>query len=103
MQPKLGLMGCIINVDIEHAICAEVSMTKRHTTVNLDMDLVREAQQVLGTTHATETIHRALREVTDRDKRRRLLEMGIGDLTPCRLEEIRRNRSFDGADARQSA
>lgn len=68
---------------------------RRHTTLNLDVELVTEAQQIYGTARATETIHRALQDVVDRDKRRRLLEMGQGDLTPQKLEEMRRNRSFD--------
>lgn len=76
---------------------------RRHTTLNLDMKLLAEAQQILGTTQATETIHRALQEVIDRDKRRRLLALGVGDLTPHRLEESRRNRSFDSADTLQPA
>jgi len=74
---------------------------RRHTTLNLDMTLIEEAQQVLGTVQATETIHRALQEVIDREKRRRLLEMGIGDLTPERLEMMRRNRSPEESDERQ--
>lgn len=69
-------------------------MARRHTTLNLDMDLVEAGRRVLGTTQATETIHRALEEVINRDKRRHLLEMGVGDLTPARLEEMRRNRTF---------
>lgn len=68
-------------------------MAKKHTTLNLDMDLVREAQRVLGTRKATETIHRALEDVIAREKRRQLLEMGVGDLSPERLEEMRRNRA----------
>jgi hypothetical protein len=71
---------------------------RRHTTLNLDMELVEEAQRVLGTPRATETIHRALQEIVNRDKRRRLLDMGVGDLTPQRLEAMRRNRSFSGED-----
>jgi Arc/MetJ family transcription regulator len=63
----------------------------KHTTLNLDMDLIREAQHVLGTSKATETIHRALEEVVARKRRMELLELGIGDLTPERLEALRRN------------
>lgn len=77
--------------------------SRRHTTLNLDMELVEEAGQVLGTARATDTIHVALQEVIDRDKRRRLLDMGLGDLTPERLQDLRRNRPFDGADARRRA
>jgi len=71
--------------------------TRRHTTLNLDIDLLAEAQRALDTRQATETIHRALREVVDREKRRQLLQMGQGDLTLQRLEEMRRNRSFSDA------
>jgi len=75
---------------------------RRHTTLNLDMELIEEARQVLGTARATETIHLALKEVIDRDKRRRLLDMGMGDLTPERLQDLRRNRSFDDTDTLKS-
>lgn len=77
--------------------------SRRHTTLNLDMELVKEAQQVLGTTRATDTIHLALQEVINRDRRRRLLDMGAGDLSPQRLEEMRRNRCFDSADTLKPA
>ena len=76
---------------------------RRHTTLNLDMKLIAEAQRILGTTQATETIHRALREVVDRDRRRQLLELGRGDLTPQSLEEMRQNRSFEDAGSLQPA
>ena len=36
---------------------------RKHTTLNLDLVLLREAQQELGTTEKTETIHRALEEL----------------------------------------
>lgn len=72
--------------------------TRRHTTLNLDVKLLEEAQSVLGTKQTTETIHRALREIVDRDKRQRLLEMGTGDLTPQRLSEVRKNRCSDSPD-----
>lgn len=76
---------------------------RRHTTLNVDMELIMEAQQIVGTAQVTETIHRALRDVVDREKRRQLLSMDRGDLTPQRLEEMRRNRSFDDAGALQPA
>jgi Arc/MetJ family transcription regulator len=49
-------------------------MTKR-TSLNLDMSLVDEAREVLGTRGTTETVHRALAEVVRQDKLRRLTEM----------------------------
>jgi Arc/MetJ family transcription regulator len=88
----------------KHHFRGRVQMSpRRHTTLNLDMELIEEARQVLGTVRATETIHLALQEVIDHDKRRRLLDMGTGDLTPERLHELRRNRSFDPADPPQPA
>jgi Arc/MetJ family transcription regulator len=74
---------------------------RQHTTVNLDMQLMGEAQRILGTRQVTETIHRALQEIVNRDKRRRLLDLGLGDMTPEMLEEMRRNSSFTPTDTEQ--
>lgn len=41
--------------------------------MNLDLQLVRDAELVLGTTQMTETVHRALQEVIDRHRRRVML------------------------------
>ena len=49
-------------------------MIKR-TSMNLDMSLVDEAREVLGTNGTTETVHKALAEVVRHDKLRRLTEM----------------------------
>jgi Arc/MetJ family transcription regulator len=51
-----------------------LDMTKR-TSLNLDMSLVEEAREVLGTRGTTETVNRALAEVVRQDKLRRLTEM----------------------------
>ena len=45
---------------------------RRHTTIDIDMDLVREAGVALGTARMTETVHAALEEVV---RRRRLLTL----------------------------
>jgi len=45
---------------------------RRHTTIDIDMDLVREAGAALGTTRMTETVHAALQEVV---RRRRLVTL----------------------------
>lgn len=68
---------------------------RNRTTLNLDPDLVRAAQEVLGTRQTTETVHRALQEVVDREKRRRLAELPLTELTPDSLESTRRGRRFD--------
>jgi Arc/MetJ family transcription regulator len=49
-------------------------MIKR-TSLNLDMSLIQEARDVLGTNGTTETVHKALAEVVRQDKLRRLTEM----------------------------
>jgi Arc/MetJ family transcription regulator len=48
---------------------------RRHTTIDLDPDLVREAGEVLGTTRMTDTIHAALAEVVRRRQRLGILEL----------------------------
>jgi Arc/MetJ family transcription regulator len=46
-------------------------MIKR-TSLNLDMSLVDEAREVLGTNGTTETVHKALAEAVRHDKLRQL-------------------------------
>lgn len=65
---------------------------RKHTTLNLDLDLLREAQQEMGTSEKTETIHRALEEAINLRRRQRLAERPLPGLTPESLEQIRRNR-----------
>ena len=71
---------------------------RKHTTMNLDVELVREAQKILGTKETTETVHQALREVINLQKRRELLKHEFPGLTPESLEEMRREQwgSSDG-------
>ena len=57
---------------------------RKHTTIDLDADLVGLARELLGTTTTTETVHAALSEVV-RGRRR----MGILDLRPTlTLEDL---------------
>ena len=51
---------------------------RKHTTIDLDTDLVRDAGEVLGTTRTTDTIHAALADVVRRRRR-----LGILDLHPA--------------------
>jgi Arc/MetJ family transcription regulator len=62
----------------------------RRTNINLDMDLVEQAARELGTRRTTDTVHKALRDVVSRARRARLAERDFEDLTPERLEEMRR-------------
>lgn len=78
---------------------------KKHTTIDLDTDLVREAADVLGTTRTTDTVHAALREVVNVRRRLRLLDIEV-DLTLDDLREMRRGRfdaMFDAEQARGAA
>ena len=51
---------------------------RKHTTIDLDVDLVRQAAEALGTTRTIDTIHAALSEVV-----RRRLRMQILGLRPA--------------------
>jgi Arc/MetJ family transcription regulator len=57
---------------------------RKHTTIDLDTDLVRQAAEALGTTRTTDTVHAALSEVV-----RRRLRMDIAKLRPAlNLEDL---------------
>jgi Arc/MetJ family transcription regulator len=63
----------------------------RRTSLNLDLDLVAEARDVLRTSTTTETIHRALEEVVRQEALRALAEWRP-ELTLEELEELRQPR-----------
>jgi hypothetical protein len=69
-------------------------MVKR-TSLNLRLDLVAAARQVLGTKSVTDTIHRALEEIVRREKLRALTQRTFEDLTPEALAQLRRTRTWD--------
>lgn len=62
----------------------------RRTNINLDMDLVEQASQALGTRRTTDTVHEALRDVIARARRTRLAQRDFEDLTAESLEAMRR-------------
>lgn len=66
-----------------------VARVKR-TSLNLDLDLVAKARDVLETRTATETIHRALDEVVRREALRKLAAWRP-DYTLEELEHMRRD------------
>ncbi|MGZ8438290.1 MAG: type II toxin-antitoxin system VapB family antitoxin [Candidatus Limnocylindrales bacterium] len=65
---------------------------RKHTTIDLDLGLVREAAAMLGTTRTTDTVHAALAEVVARRRRAALARMDLPDLTPEALDEMRATR-----------
>jgi len=64
-------------------------MMKKHTTMDLDMDLVREASIALGTRRTSETVHAALSEAVALRRRLMLLDLEP-DLT---LEQLAVDRT----------
>ncbi len=61
----------------------------KRTSLNLDLDLVAQAQGVLETHTTTDTVHRALEEVI-RNEALRWLANWTPDLTLDELERLRR-------------
>ena len=66
----------------------------KRTTINLDLDLLGEAADALGTSRMTETVHAAMREAVRRQKLESLAARRFPDLTLESIEENRRPRSF---------
>lgn len=64
---------------------------RKHTTIDLDQELVRDAGAVLGTDRITDTIHAALDDVVRRQRRLTLLTLG-SDLDLGALDGIRAHR-----------
>ena len=69
---------------------------RKHTTIDLDQELVREAATVLGTTRTTDTVHAALSDVVRRRRREGLLEIAT-DLDLETLDAIRSHRFAERA------
>jgi Arc/MetJ family transcription regulator len=63
-------------------------MVKR-TSLNLDLDLVAEARQVLGSNGTTDTVHRALEEIVRGEKLRRLAARDFSE-----YDEAERRRAW---------
>lgn len=66
----------------------------KHTTLNLDTDLLDRARDALGTTQVTETVHRALEEVVLARRRAWLASHDFEGLTPAAVEAMRQPRRF---------
>jgi Arc/MetJ family transcription regulator len=63
----------------------------KRTSLNLDLDLVARAREVLETDTTTETIHRALQEVVRRDALASLTDWDLAGMTLEDLDRIRRD------------
>jgi len=51
----------------------------KRTSINLELDLVAAARDILGSNGTTDTIHRALEDVVRREKLRRLAEYDFSE------------------------
>lgn len=76
---------------------------RRHTTLDLDQDLVRDAAAALGTSRTTDTVHAALAEVVARRRRAVLAHLDFPDLTPGALARVRAPRRFDARMAQEGS
>jgi len=72
---------------------------RKHTTLDLDTQLVREAAAVLGTERITDTVHAALAEVVARRKRAWLAAFDFPGLSPESLAAMRQPRGLDADTA----
>jgi Arc/MetJ family transcription regulator len=66
--------------------------------MDLDVDLVGEAAQVLGTSRLVDTVHAALADVVRRKRRLALLEIE-NSLTLADLDEMRAHRFAESPEA----
>ena len=75
---------------------------RKHTTIDLDKDLVRQAGEVLGTTKTTDTIHAALADVVRRRLRMEILglrpALDLNDLRAMRAHRFAEDRAPYGTD-----
>ena len=71
-----------------------VCLVVKRTSLNLDLDLVAEAREVLGSNGTTDTVHRALEEVVRQEKLKRLAEWDFSELTPEVLDKLRATRTW---------
>lgn len=69
---------------------------RKHTTIDLDQELVRQAGAVLGTTKTTDTVHAALADVVRRQRRLGLFEVAH-DLDLAALDALRSDRFAEAA------
>lgn len=76
---------------------------RKHTTIDLDADLVQQASEVLGTTRTTDTIHAALADVVRRRQRLAILELrpalDLADLDAMRSHRFAEDRAPYGTEA----
>ena len=75
---------------------------RKHTTIDLDVALVRQAAEALGTSRTTDTIHAALSEVVRRRLRMDLLgfrpALNLDDLDAMRAHRFAEDKAPHGSE-----
>lgn len=75
---------------------------RKHTTIDLDADLVQLAAEVLGTSRTTDTIHAALADVVRRRRRMAILDLrpslDLTDLDAMRAHRFAEDRAPYGME-----
>lgn len=74
---------------------------RKHTTIDLDTELVQQAADALGTTRTTDTIHEALRDVVRRRQRLAILDFRPA-LDLADLDAMRSHRFAESSAAYES-
>jgi Arc/MetJ family transcription regulator len=69
----------------------------KRTSLNLRLDLVAQAREILGTTGTTETVNGALEEIVRREKLRRLSAWTFEHLTDEEQERLDMDLPLDGS------
>jgi Arc/MetJ family transcription regulator len=67
----------------------------KRTTMNVDVDLLEEAADALGTSRMTDTVHAAMNDVVRRRKLEALTKLEVPDLDWETIKKMRRPRTFD--------
>ncbi len=74
---------------------------RKHTTIDLDTELLRQASDILGTPRTTDTIHAALAEVVRRRHRMAILDfhpaLDMSDLDAMRAHRFAEERAPYGS------
>ena len=75
---------------------------RKHTTIDLDTELLRQAGDILGTARTTDTIHAALAEVVRRRRRMAILDLhpalDMSDLDAMRAHRFAEDRAPYGTE-----
>jgi Bacterial antitoxin of type II TA system, VapB len=69
----------------------------KRTSLNLRLDLVAQAREILGANGTTDTVNRALEEIVRRDSLERLTEWTFEHLTDEELELLDEGLPLDGS------